>query len=103
MKILSIKKVELREMLIWYEDDVNYNSASVYDDNRVEIFTTVPIAAYKSYEHFVTSVEKFNPFVTFMVKPVEVDNLYFEELLKIWADFGKKMWLDSPSDTEKHM
>ena len=79
-------------MLIWYEDDIKYNSASVYDDNRVEIDTSVAVAAFKSYEHFVAAVEKVNPYVTFMVKPVEVDNLYFEELLKVWSDYVKKMW-----------
>jgi len=89
MKILSIEKVGLHELLIWYADDVNYNSASVFDDNRVEIFTSVPIAAYKSYEHFATAVGKVNPYASFMVEPVEVDNLYFEELLKVWSDFKK--------------
>ena len=92
MKILSIKKVGLHEMLIWYEDDVNYNSASVYDDNRVEIFTSVPIAAYKSYEHFVADVEKFNIYTIFMIEPVAVDKLDFNELLKVWSDFIKKMY-----------
>jgi hypothetical protein len=92
MKILSIKKVGLHEMLIWYEDDVNYNSASVYDNNRVEIFTSVPIAAYKSYEHFVADVEKFNIYTIFMIEPVAVDKLDFNELLKVWSDFKKKMY-----------
>jgi hypothetical protein len=92
MKILSIKKVDLHEMLIWYEDGVNYKSASVYDDNRLEIYTSVPIAAYKSYEYFVAAVEKVNQYNTFMTDPVEVDNLYFEELLKVWSDYVKKMW-----------
>jgi hypothetical protein len=92
MKILSIKKVGLHEMLIWYEDDVNYNSASVYDNNRVEIFTSVPIAAYKSYEHFLADVEKFNIYTIFMIEPVAVDKLDFNELLKVWSDFKKKMY-----------
>jgi hypothetical protein len=92
MKILSIKKIGLHEMLIWYEDDINYNSASVYDNNRVEIFTSVPIAAYKSYEHFVVDVEKFNIYTIFMTEPVTVDNLDFNELLKVWSDFIKKTY-----------
>lgn len=94
MKILSIKKVGQHEILIWYEDDVNYNSASVYDGNRVEIFTSVPIAAYKSYEHFVADVEKFNIYTIFMIEPVAVDKLDFNELLKVWSDFKKKMYGD---------
>jgi hypothetical protein len=92
MKILSIKKVELHEILIWYEDDVNYNSASVYDDNRIEIYTTVPIVEYKSYKYFAAAMEKFNLYTIFMVEPVEVDKLDFNELLKIWSDFKKGMY-----------
>lgn len=92
MKILSIKKVGLHEILIWYEDDINYNSASVYDNNRVEIFTSVPITAYKSYEHFVADVEKFNIYTIFMTETVTVDNLDFNELLKVWSDFIKKTY-----------
>lgn len=100
MKILSIEKAGLHELIIWYEDDVNYVSASVFDDDRVEIDVSVPIAKYRageyfgskltSYEVFAATMGKFNPYTSFIDDPIEVDKLDFEELLNLWFDLEKK-------------
>jgi hypothetical protein len=90
MKILAIEKTGLNRMELWVEDGRQYKNVAIFDDDRIDELTTLPVNKYEDYDHFVAVMGKFNPHTIFRVNPVSMKVLDFEKLVDLTNKFEKE-------------
>lgn len=87
MKLLSL---ELAGKVFdgFVEDDGIYRRFSVYEDDRVEFDETFPAKNYSDLDHFIGVIGKFDPYVFFFKKPIEIKSLKHATLHQIHEGMG---------------
>ena len=97
MQIISIeggKDPETEELIsiyIWIDDNRNYKHYRVTPDNYLEEMNSINKSDYKNYIHFVNIMGKFNPWTIFLVDPIPITEINFDQLDKILIDVKKMM------------
>jgi hypothetical protein len=86
MKIIQIDKSPDKVFKGWVDEGSFYQQFKM-DGSTLTMRATVPKDIYKDYEHFAAVMGKFNPYISFLKKPIKIDGLTLKEVKRAYKEF----------------
>lgn len=77
LKIISFTKSPKDAEAGWVQTDSEYKSFILPKDDKIEYKATFLISKYRDYLHFVGVQGKFNPYTSFLIKPISIKKLTY--------------------------
>jgi hypothetical protein len=74
----------------YLETDTHYQEFSLGPTGEPDILAQYAKSNYMDLEHFIGIMGKFDPHTPFLIKPVEVDELKYEDLLELYRYFYER-------------
>ena len=77
LKIISFTKGPKDTEVGWIQNDTEYKSFVLPKDDKIKYKTTFLISKYRDYLHFIGVQSKFNPYTSFLIKPISIKKLTY--------------------------